>query len=136
MPPALSGRVNSELDKIQALLRAGSRAQRAEHEQLQDWSATEQRRQLAEERRWEDLSRRLDAVFEKINANKAGPGHGLDTFTTKDILIVMKEQHEKKLDELMVWARTMQDTQQQHRDELLSILSLASTPVSTNASLT
>ncbi|KAI4523991.1 hypothetical protein EV122DRAFT_284544 [Schizophyllum commune] len=133
-PPPLSDRVNSQLDRIQAMLRQGAKAQKADQDAVKDWSAEEDRRRQQMEEQWQDLSDRLDALYAKVNAN-AAEGTKLDKYTTKDILIVMKEQHKGAMDELMEWARALQDVHQKFKDELMSILSVASTPQTSNASL-
>ncbi|KAI5896945.1 uncharacterized protein SCHCODRAFT_02685848 [Schizophyllum commune H4-8] len=133
-PPPLSDRVNSQLDRIQAMLRQGAQAQKADQDAVKDWSAEEERRRQQMEAQWQDLSDRLDALYAKVNAD-AAEGTKLDKYTTKDILTVMKEQHKGAMDELMEWARALQDVHQKFKDELMSILSVASTPQTSNASL-
>ncbi|KAL1722883.1 hypothetical protein EV715DRAFT_270017 [Schizophyllum commune] len=127
-------RVNSQLDRIQAMLRQGAKAQKEDQDAVKDWSAEEDRRRQRMEAQWQNLSDRLDALYAKVNAD-AAEGTKLGKYTTKDILTVMKEQHKGAMDELMEWARALQDVHQKFKDELMSILSVASTPQTSNASL-
>ena len=69
--PPLSDRVNSQLDRIQAMLRQGAKAQKEDQDAVKDWSAEEDRRRQRMEAQWQDLSDRLDALYAKVNADAA-----------------------------------------------------------------
>ncbi|KAL1744506.1 hypothetical protein HDZ31DRAFT_38515 [Schizophyllum fasciatum] len=134
MPPALSNRVNSQLEKIQAMLRESSRVQEAEYKEVKEWRAQDELKREEQEVRWIELSDRLDAIYAKLG----GDGNSdtrIDRYTAKEILTVMKEQHQAAIDEVMRWAEALEDVQQKYKDELLSLLSLANTPTTSSASI-